>query len=279
MSSKQKWILITGANSGIGRACAEFLSTNGFNVYACARKDEDINELKKLENVVAIKLDVTDEKSIQSAVKFVQDAKTGLYALINNAGIAVVGPLMDTPIEDLKQQFEVNLFGVHRMTKAFFPFLLESKGRIVMMSSNSGFISAPFFGPYCSSKFALEGYSDALRRELLLYDVKVVIIQPGRIKTSIWDKGDRVLQTGKFKGSLFETEATKVGEHAIKKGKYESLDPKLVASLIHKTLTIESPKTRYMIVPDTIRNKLLKNLPDKTIDNVIKKELEKLKAE
>ncbi len=279
MSRSNKYILITGANSGIGRACAEFLAKKGFKIYACARKEEDIKELNNIENITAIKLDVTKGDDIQKAAEFIKQSKTGLFAIVNNAGIAVVGPLMDIPTDDLIQQFDINLIGVHRVTKTFFPFLLESKGRIVMISSNSGFISAPFFGPYCASKFALEGYSDALRRELLLYEVKVIIIQPGRIKTPIWDKGDQLLKEEKFKGSLFETEAKKIGEYAINKGKTDSLDPRKVAKLVYDTLTMENPKTRYMIVPDKFRNKLLKILPDKTIDKVIEKELRALKGE
>ena len=144
-----------------------------------------------------------------------------------------------------------------------------------MISSNSGFFAAPFFGPYCSSKFALEGYSDALRRELLLYNVKVIIIQPGRIKTPIWDKGEEFL--GKFDGSIFEKEAYEIGKYTIEKGKNNSLDPSQVAKIIFTSLTKKNPKNRYMVVPDKFRNKLLKILPTKRIDKMIKKELAEIK--
>ena len=275
MNISDQYILITGANSGIGRACTEYLALKGFKIYAGARKKEDIEALNKIKNVKAVKIDVTDDQTIREAFNYIKNENSSLFAIINNAGIASAGPLMDISTNDLIDQFNVNLIGIHRITTSFFPLLLKSKGRIIMISSNSGFFAAPFFGPYCSSKFALEGYSDALRRELLLYDVKVVIIQPGRIKTSIWDKGEKLLL--KFKGSMFEKEAYVIGKYAIEKAKSDSLDPLQVAKVIFTTLTIKNPKNRYMIVPDMFRNELLKVLPSKRIDKIIKKELIKIK--
>jgi len=275
MSYSQKYILITGASSGIGRACTEYLALNGFKIYAGARKNEDIEALNSIKNVIGLKIDVTDEQTIKDAFNLVKNETSRLYAIVNNAGIVSAGPLMDISTNDLINQFNVNLIGVHRITSTFFPLILESKGRIIMISSNSGFFAAPFFGPYSASKFALEGYSDSLRRELLLYDVKVIIIQPGRINTAIWSKGEELLL--KFKGSIFEKEALVIGKHEIEKGKTDSLDPKEVAKIILKALTIKKPKNRYMIVPDMFRNKLLKILSSKRIDNILRKELLKIK--
>jgi len=275
MTILNKHILITGANSGIGRACTEYLALKGFKIYAGARKKEDIEDLNEIKNVVGLKIDVTNDQTIEEAFDYIKNENSGLFAIINNAGIALAGPLMDISTNDLINQFNVNLIGVHRITKIFFPLLLESKGRIIMISSNSGFFAAPFFGPYCSSKFALEGYSDSLRRELLLYDVKVIIIQPGRINTAIWDKGEEFL--GKYKGSIFEKEAYKIGKYTIEKGKIDSLNPSQVAKVILTSLKTKNPKNRYMIVPDKLRNKLLKILPSKRIDKIIKKDLVKIK--
>ena len=275
MSYSQKYILITGASSGIGRACTEYLALKGFKIYAGARKNEDIEALNSIKNVIGLKIDVTDEESIKHAFDFVKNENSGLFAIINNAGIVSAGPLMDINTNDLINQFNVNLIGIHRITTTFFPMILESKGRIIMISSNSGFFAAPFFGPYSATKFALEGYSDSLRRELLLYDVKVIIIQPGRINTAIWSKGEKLLD--KFKGSIFEKEALVIGKHEIEKGKTDSLDPTEVAKIILKALTIKKPKNRYMIVPDMFRNKLLKILSSKRIDNILRKELLKIK--
>jgi len=275
MNDLKKHVLITGANSGIGKACTEYLACNGFNIYAGARKKVDIENLNRIDNVRGLKIDVTNDQSIQDAFETIKNQKTGLYGIINNAGIVIAGPLMEINTDEMINQFNVNLIGVHRVTKSFFPLLLQSKGRIIMMSSNSGFFSAPFFGPYCSSKFALEGYSDALRRELLLYDVKVILIQPGRVKTNIWNKGEAVLNS--FKGSLFEKEAYEIGKYTIEKGKNDSLDPKYVAKVVYTALIKKSPKIRYMIVPDKFRNKMLKILPGKRLDSIFKKELERIK--
>ncbi len=277
MIPAQKWILVTGASTGIGRAVTEYLATHGFSVYAGARKPSDLEDLAKIDNVIPVALDVTKNEDVTAAVEFVKKQDTGLFALVNNAGIASAGPLMDIPEREVEEQLEVNLVGVHRVTKAFFPLILDSKGRIIMMSSNSGFFAAPFFGPYNASKFALEGYADTLRRELLLYDVKVVIIQPGNINTPIWKKGEQFLD--KFQDSMFKREARKLGEYAIKKGGTKGLPPRKVAEAVHKALTKKKPKLRYMIAPDRLRNFFLKRLPAGWIDKIIKSELEKLKSE
>jgi len=275
MINSNKFVLITGASSGIGRACTEYLALKGFKIYAGARKKVDIEALNRIPNVIGLNIDVTNEQSIQDAFNFVKNENSGLFAIINNAGIVSAGPLMDINTNDLINQFNVNLFGVHRITSTFFPLILESKGRIVMISSNSGFFAAPFFGPYSASKFAIEGYSDSLRRELLLYDVKVIIIQPGRINTAIWSKGEELLN--KFKGSIFEKEAVVIGKHEIEKGKTDSLDPIEVAKIIFKALKATKPKNRYLIVPNTFKNMMLKLLPSKRVDNILKKELLKIK--
>jgi len=275
--TSENWVLITGASTGIGRTTAEYLAANGFKVYAGARKSQDLEDLAKIENVISIKLDVAKTEDIEAAVEFIKNRGTGLFALINNAGIVSAGPLMDISEEVLTEQLDINLVGVHRVTKAFFPLLLASKGRIVMISSNSGFFAAPFFGPYNTSKFALEGYSDSLRRELLLYGVKVIIIQPGNINTPIWKKGEGLLE--KFPESMFREEARKIGEYAIEKGTTKGLPPVKVAKAIYHALTKKNPKLRYMIAPDRFRNFLLKHFPDSWIDNMLKKALKKYKSE
>ncbi|MBN2154468.1 MAG: SDR family oxidoreductase [Candidatus Lokiarchaeota archaeon] len=269
MSVKNKWILVTGASSGIGRYTAELLAQNGFNVYASARKKEDIEELDKIPNITGIQLEVTSDENIQKILP--QFEKTGLYGIVNNAGIALGAPLMDLDLEELKRQFEVNLFGIHRVTKAIFPLILKQNGRIIMISSNSGSFAAPFFGPYASSKYALEGYSDSLRRELMLHDVKVVIIKPGRIRTSIWEKGEKLLKL--YDGSIFNKVATVLGKSAIEAGKNDSLPPIKVAELVLKALTVKNPKPRYVIAPNPFGIWLREHLPDRIVDAMVKKKL------
>ncbi|MHA1683862.1 MAG: SDR family oxidoreductase [Promethearchaeota archaeon] len=273
----KKSILVTGANSGIGRATAEYLASNGFDVYGCARMNADIAELDEMENITGLKLDVTRDEDVERAARFIKERGTGLFGLVNNAGIAEAGPLMDISVEDLKKQFDVNLFGLHGVTKALFPLLKESTGRIVMISSNSGFWAAPFFGPYNASKFAVEGYADTLRRELLIPEfqsMKVIIIQPGNIMTPIWNKGKKMLE--KYKDSPFSKYAKKIGEYAIEKGTTRGLDPVKVAEKVHVALTDKKPKLRYLVAPDRFRNAMLRILPGKKVDGIIKKEFNKM---
>jgi short-subunit dehydrogenase len=273
MSKNSKWILVTGASTGIGRKIAEKLAKEGYNVYAGARKKQDITSLNEIPNVTGIRLDVTQDLDIQNLIP--QLKKTGLFALVNNAGIALGGPLMDLEMKVLKDQFEVNFFGVHRITKAVFPYILEQKGRIIIMGSGAGTFAAPFFGPYSSSKYAIEGYSDSLRRELILYDIKVVLIKPGRVRTSIWDKGEDLLQL--YEGSSFNKVARGLGAEAISDGRTDSLPPSRIADLVFKALTKRNPKTRYKIATKkqiwNIRFREI--LPDKIIDGIVEKKMKK----
>ncbi|MHA1111972.1 MAG: SDR family NAD(P)-dependent oxidoreductase [Promethearchaeota archaeon] len=268
MSSK-KWILVTGASSGIGRKSAELLAQNGFNVYAGARKQSDLDELEKIPNVTAVKLDVTSDKDVTDLLTKLEN--TGLFGIVNNAGIALGAPLMDLEMEVLKKQFEVNFFGIHRVTKEVFPYILKEKGRIVMISSNAGSFAAPFFGPYASSKYALEGYSDSLRRELLLHDVKVVLVKPGRVRTPIWEKGEELLLL--YDGSIFNKVASAIGKSAIESGKEDSLQPIKVAEIVLKAFTVNNPKPRYVIAPNPFGIWIREVLPDRIIDNVVKNKL------
>jgi short-subunit dehydrogenase len=277
MMDNALWVLVTGASTGIGRATTQFLASNGFHVYAGARKVQDLKDLEKISNVIPVKIDVTNKSDIQAVINLINQKKSGLYGLVNNAGIGVAGPLMETSVEDLRSQFEVNLFGIHQVTRAVFPFLLQSKGRIVMMSSDSGFFATPFFGPYCASKFAVEGYSDSLRRELILYGIKIILIQPGRISTQIWWKGEQYID--KFNDSIFATEAKGVAQYAIQKGKTAGLSPIEVAKVVYKALSSPKPKIRYLVAAHKLKYRMVKILPASSVDNMVVKELRAMKAE
>ncbi len=267
----KQWILVTGASTGIGRACAEHLASEGFGVYACARRKTDLDNLGGISNIVSLKLDVTRAKDIIAALAFIKKRKTGLFGLVNNAGIAVAGPLIDIPDSDLHRQFDVNIFGIHRVTRTFLPLLMESQGRIVMMSSDSGFFATPFVGPYCASKFALEGYSDSLRRELLLCGVKVIIVQPGRIATPIWDKTEKLLN---LEGtSPFIEVARKIGREAVRKGRAAGLPPEAIARVVHTSLMKKRPRLRYLVASSTMKYRIIKILPASKIDKMVKQEL------
>jgi NAD(P)-dependent dehydrogenase (short-subunit alcohol dehydrogenase family) len=274
MLNNQQSILVTGASTGIGLAITQYLASKGMHVFAGARKKEALESLAQNPNVTPLKLDVTNAEDIKQAKKIIEEKTAGLFALVNNAGIGNGGPLMDVSVEDLRAQFEVNLFGVHQITQAVFPLLLKAKGRIVMMSSDSGFFATPFFGPYCSSKFALEGYSDSLRREITPYSVKVIIIEPGRVTTPIWDKGEKYLN--KYADSLFAVEARAIGKYAIRKGKTTGLAPLEVAKTVYQVLTIPNPKLRYIVAKNKFEYQMMKILPASYVDKLTLKKIQKV---
>ncbi len=274
MMNNKKSVLITGASSGIGFATAEYLAAQGFHVYAGARDLSTLEGLSKNLNITHVKLDVTNTADIIEVKRIMEEKDTGLFGLVNNAGIAKAGALMDVSVEDLRTQFEVNLFGVHQITQAMFPLLLKTKGRIVMMSSDSGFFATPFFGPYCSSKFAFEGYSDSLRREITPYGMKVIIIEPGRITTPIWNKGEKNLN--KYADSLFAVEAKAIGEYAIRKGKTTGLAPIEVAKIVHHVLIESNPKLRYIVAENKLEYQMIKILPASYVDKLAMKKVQKV---
>jgi len=274
MTNNRPSVLVTGASTGIGLAITQYLASRGMHVFAGARKQEALESLAKNPNVTPIPLDVTKAENIKQAKKIIEEKTAGLFALVNNAGIGNGGPLMDVSVEDLRAQFEVNLFGVHQITQAVFPLLLKAKGRIVMMSSDSGFFATPFFGPYCSSKFALEGYSDSLRREIIPYGVKVIIIEPGRITTPIWDKGEKCLN--KYADSLFAVEAQAIGKYAIRKGKTAGLSPLEVAKTVYQVLTVPNPKLRYIVAENKFEYQMMKILPASYVDKLTLKKVQKV---
>jgi short-subunit dehydrogenase len=274
IDNRQKSILVTGANSGIGLATAEYLAVKGFHVYAGARDTRSLEALSKIPNITAIKLDVTNTADVIEVKRIIEEKGTGLFGLVNNAGITKAGALMDVSVDDMRAQFEVNLFGVHQITQALFPFILRAKGRIVMMSSDSGFFATPFVGPYCSSKFALEGYSDSLRREIIPYGVKVILIEPGRVISTIWDKGEKILADAKYINSMFWKEAKALGEYSIRKGKTEGLPPIEVAKIVHQALTLENPKLRYIVAKNSFEYLLMKIFPAWYVDKLVLKKVQ-----
>lgn len=274
----QKWVLVTGAATGIGRATAEYLTKNGFGVYAGARKPADLDALAKIPGIQPIKLEVTSDSDVQAVIAEIEKKGTGLYGLVNNAGIVKAGPLMDLPLDHIREIMEVNFFAVHRITKACFPLLLASRGRIVMMSSDSGFFGTPFSGPYCSSKFALEGYTDSLRRELIPTGIKLSLIEPGHVNTAIWDKTEQILKQFEGVDSIFRADAEKLAKYAINKGRTRGLPPVEVAKVIYTALTATKPKIRYLVAKHKLEYYLVRILPATKVDKMVREKIEKLKA-
>ncbi len=185
---KSNAILVTGASSGIGRACAERLAARGFAVFAGVRSESDARALSATKGIVPLSLDVTSADSVREAADRVSRAGGGLFGLVNNAGITVAGPLEALPISSLRLQFEVNVIGQILVAQAFIPLLRESGGRIVLMSSILGRLALPFLGAYAGSKFALGALADSLSMELAPWGVAVSLVEPGNIATKIWEK-------------------------------------------------------------------------------------------
>lgn len=243
-------ILVTGASTGIGRATAELLAKNGFFVYAGARKAEDIQALSAIENIEGIRLDVTKQAEIDAAVKRVQEAGRGLFGIVNNAGVVVLGPMIEMKEEDLAFQFDVNVFGPYRVTKAFAPLLIDSKGRVATIGSISGHVTGGMSGAYTMSKHAMEAYSETLSLELAPFDVKACVIEPGGYRSEIFkntrDRLDRAGVTG---------ENSRYAEYwkaflAAPDDREQYKQPDEVASAVMKFFTTESPARRAMVVPD-----------------------------
>ena len=178
-------ILVTGASSGIGLRMTEVLAANGFFVYAGARSAEDLQRLDAMENVKSIRLDVTVQSEIDAAVEQIESEGRGLYGLVNNAGVVVAGPLIELPEEDMRLQLDVNLLGPYRVTRAFAPLLIESRGRVLNTSSLSGIVSGAFLGAYSMSKHGVEAFTDALAAEMSVFGVAVAAVEPGNYRSGI----------------------------------------------------------------------------------------------
>ncbi|MBK7404520.1 MAG: SDR family oxidoreductase [Phycisphaerales bacterium] len=245
----QRAVLVTGASSGIGRCTAELLASEGFFVYAGARSEADLAELNAIENVQAVRLDVTSPDEIAAAVETVRAGGRGLYGLINNAGVAVIAPLIELREEDLEFQFDVNVFGPYRVTKAFAPLLIESKGQVLTTGSISGFVVWGFGGPYTMSKHAVEAFTDALATELVPFGVRVSVLEPGNYRSEIMSNmRQRMLDRGyTAEGSLYKDRLTGLLKMPVDRAQYK--EPDEVAQTFLRALTDEHPKRRYMVVP------------------------------
>lgn len=275
-------VVVTGASTGIGHGTASVLIKKGFRVFGSVRKQADAERLKKEfgANFFPLLFDVTDEKAVKASVPEVTAKLAGepLFGLVNNAGIAVPGPLLYLTIDEFRHQIDVNLTGQLITTQAFAPLLMTSAdragtkpGRIVMISSVGGRNASPFVGPYNASKFGLEGMSEALRRELMLVGVDVIIVAPGAVATPIWDKADAV-DVARFANTPYAKMLGTLKDYMVSSGK-QGLSEERLGRAVWKALTAGNPKTRYVVTPDPIQNIMVNTLPKRMVDRIVARRL------
>ncbi len=251
-ASSQKAVLVTGASTGIGRKITEVLAANGYFVYAGARKQSDMNALNQIENVQSIRLDVTIQEEIDAAVKNVRNGGRGLYGLVNNAGVFVGGPITEVSEDELKWMFDVNVFGVYRVTQAFAPLIIESKGRITTVGSISGILTSAMFTQYSMTKHAIEAFADGLAVEMERFDVQVSVIEPGNYISKITDTAlTRMAEKGYANQDSpyavdFEQFLDWNTNHT-NRDRYK--EPDEVAEAALHALFGDNPKRRYLVVP------------------------------
>ena len=276
--TEQNAAVVTGASTGIGRAVAQALVASGWRVFGSVRKEKDASALQGElgERFTPLIFDVTNNEAILKSAEIVREQLGGrtLGGLVNNAGVAVAGPLRYLALEELQHQMNVNLYGVLRVTQAFLPMLGADKsftgapGRIINMGSVAGKIASPIMGPYSMSKHALEALTDSLRRELMMHGVDVVLIGPGAVKTPIWDKADDI-DAEQYKDTEYYDVLVGMREKYKTVGQ-EGLAPEAIGALARDILEGKARKTRYAVV----RNRFLmwtlpRLMPRHMVDRII----------
>ena len=275
-------VVVTGASTGIGLATARVLVSRGVHVFGSVRRESDGDRLRTElgPSVTPLIFDVTDAATIDAAVPVVADALAGhtLWGLVNNAGIAVGGPLIHQPLDEIRHHLEVNVLGAIAAVQAFAPLLGTDRartgmpGRIVNISSVAGRISAPFLGAYAASKRALEGMSDSLRRELMVFGIDVIIINPGSVVTPIWDKAE-VADGSRYANTEYAPMLSRFLTAALRSGR-SGFPPETVAKAVWKALSAERPRTFYPVVPQHLLNwTITLALPARLIDRLVAKGL------
>jgi len=283
MNSKSH-VLITGVSTGIGYAAVKYLISQGYFVFGSVRKKADQEKLMEVfpENFMCLLFDVTDVYQIRDSFEAVKQQLKGTYliGLINNAGLSYAGPISLIPDDQFEQQVKVNLFGVRNVTNVFLPLLgmetnqVGKPGKIINISSMSGVFNTPFNGSYCVSKHALQSLSETYRRELLDYEIDVVSILPGPVKSEIWEKNRGIM-------SAYETsdygEIAKNADEYLKQAVEKALPAENIAQLINKVLHKKKPKTNYWVAKNVFFMRLaIKYIPSRWMDRLIWSRLKKL---
>jgi NAD(P)-dependent dehydrogenase (short-subunit alcohol dehydrogenase family) len=271
----QHGVLISGASTGIGRACVLELAGRGVRVFAGVRRAEDGEALRAAggSHVVPVRLDVTDAATIAAAVEAIAAAngERALAGLVNNAGIVVAGPLEFLPLDALRQSLEANVVGLLALTQACLPLLRAGRGRIVNMGSISGRFASPLLGPYAASKFAVEALSDSLRRELAPWGIPVAVVEPGAVATPIWEKSAASAQAlldglpAQAHG-YYGADVENAKRRALRSAR-TGIPAEAVAAVVHAALTAARPRTRYLVGRDARIGALMARwLPDRVLD-------------
>jgi NAD(P)-dependent dehydrogenase (short-subunit alcohol dehydrogenase family) len=280
MNSK-KSVLITGASSGIGKACAFYLDEMGYKIFAGVRKQADADNLKKeasdiLEPVI---LDVTNSQSIKDAVDYIRkETNENLYGLVNNAGIGRGGALEVTPMDEIRKLMDVNLFGLLEVTQSFIPMLRKSKGRIINIGSTSGYLAFPGAAAYSASKFAVKAVTDSLRLELIPFGMKVILVSPGAVESAIWEKGT------KYKEEMRKSVNPEIAELYSQLRRFgDKLNENVkkipaieVAKVVHTALNNKKTKPYYIVGKDAKGAAKAARLPKRILDWILLKRIEKL---
>ena len=277
--ARTRVVLITGASTGIGAACAIDLAERGWRVFAGVRSMQDGEALKSKagKGIDPVLLDVTKRETIAAAAAFIQKTagNKGLQGLVNNAGIVVAGPLEFVPPGEIERQFQVNVFGLISVTQVFLPTIRAGRGRIVLMSSTAGFWCEPFLGPYAASKHALEAIGDSLRVELHAWGIKVALVEPGLICTPLWEKSR--MATRQLLASLPPDCATLYSGPIVSvqaladKAQRLTIEPERVAKVVRHALESRRPKTRYPVGIDArLQSVLIHMIPDRMRDRFMR---------
>ncbi len=265
-------VLVTGASSGIGEATAVHLAHKGFRVFAAARRLQKLNELSGLGGgrIVPIAMDVTDEASIAQALQKIAAEAGTLFGVVNNAGVAVMGPFESIPMSEWKRQYDTNVFGLVNVTRAVLPQMREAgRGRIINIGSVSGRIASPFQAAYTSSKHAVEGLSDSLRREMEPHGVKVSVVRPGFINTSFGEQEQHSLDAYIGEDQPY-SEQVNIFKHWHAKRHPTAPSPMLVAEAVHQALTAKRPHSRYTVPSAMLGALAMRNLlPSAITDRIL----------
>ncbi len=273
-----KTVLVTGASSGIGEACALHLDRLGHRVYAGVRQEEDAQGLRERGSgrIVPVFLDVTDQGQVDAVASQIAGDAGGLDGVVNNAGIARGGPLEYLPLAEWCEQLDVNVVGQVAVTKAMLPLIRSARGRIVFIGSISGRVATMMLGPYCASKFAVEAIGESLRHELHPWGISVSVVEPGAIKTAIWDKGRQ--DADRLERDLPAAARTQYAAHiaAIRRNidmqDRQGADPGKVAKAVEHALFSQRPKTRYLVGNDAkVQSALVRWLPARPREAIIRR--------